>query len=302
MKNKMVNVQDLQDVEVVESKIDKRMKKLYFFKMSEKFFEDARIRAIKEIPGGYEYLVLYFEMMALSLRNGGYIEKTQGINELTHDLSLKIPGYNKTTVETALMLYLGFGLIETDRETYCEMLQVPELTYSETMWAGEKREQRTKKKEIEGKKEREKEIEETFERLWKLYPKKRGKGQVSKRAKADIYQEIGEEQFKRAIGRYVQELKANGTPELFIKMGSTFFNSGYMDYLDKEYTAAPRLATFQEPTAIANNTNRTDQVLEDIMTNDNVFTADGLQKRNFKKEKFSPQELERIYNDYPQLR
>ena len=72
-----------------------------------------------------------------------------------------------------------------------------------------------------------------FERLWSLYPHKRGKGQVSKASKRRLL-DIGFDEFQRAIDRY----KADLDKETWKKPqnGSTFFNSGYVDYLDANYT------------------------------------------------------------------
>lgn len=77
--------------------------------------------------------------------------------------------------------------------------------------------------------------EETFERLWKLYPIKKGKGQVSKTKKKEI-EAVGEDQFKRCIERYkrsVEKERQQGFKDLRYMNGSTFFNSGYVDYLDE---------------------------------------------------------------------
>jgi 2-oxoglutarate dehydrogenase complex dehydrogenase (E1) component-like enzyme len=71
-----------------------------------------------------------------------------------------------------------------------------------------------------------------FEQLWKLYPKKEGKGQISLTQKKKLYS-IGIEEMTRAINRYIEAKK--GVEKQFLKQGSTFFNSGYMDYLDANY-------------------------------------------------------------------
>jgi len=72
-----------------------------------------------------------------------------------------------------------------------------------------------------------------FEDLWKLYPSKKGKGQVSLAAKQRLLK-VGREEMARAIGRYVTDLEKDKEwrrPQ----NGSTFFNSGYVDYLDENY-------------------------------------------------------------------
>lgn len=75
--------------------------------------------------------------------------------------------------------------------------------------------------------------EDFFERIWKLYPLKRGKGKVSK-TKKQVLERIGYEQMQRCVERYVAEIKASGK-EKYMQHGSTFFNSGYVDYLDDNY-------------------------------------------------------------------
>ena len=71
-----------------------------------------------------------------------------------------------------------------------------------------------------------------FERLWKLYPVKKGKGQVSDTKKLKLF-EIGFDEMARAIERYISYVKS--IDYLQYQNGSTFFNSGYVDYLDANY-------------------------------------------------------------------
>ena len=72
-----------------------------------------------------------------------------------------------------------------------------------------------------------------FEKLWNLYPVKKGKGQVSLAAKQRLLK-VGYEEMARAIDRYKAGLEKDSSwrrPQ----NGSTFFNSGYVDYLDANY-------------------------------------------------------------------
>ena len=72
-----------------------------------------------------------------------------------------------------------------------------------------------------------------FERLWKMYPNKKGKGQVSDTQKKRLLA-TGETTLVKAIERYSLELQKDADwrkPQY----GSTFFNSGYVDYLDDNY-------------------------------------------------------------------
>lgn len=75
-----------------------------------------------------------------------------------------------------------------------------------------------------------------FEDVWQLYPNKKGKGQISNTKKKEIFK-LGEE-FERCISRYIKDVeeRRKSFPELKYQNGSTFFNSGYIDFLDENYT------------------------------------------------------------------
>ena len=75
-------------------------------------------------------------------------------------------------------------------------------------------------------------IDENFELLWSLYPRKKGKNSVSKKAKKEAYK-IGYDHMARAIDRYAKENEK--TDPQYIMYGSSFFNTGYVDYLDENY-------------------------------------------------------------------
>ncbi len=92
----------------------------------------------------------------------------------------------------------------------------------------------TKHKQNNKEKNNKKEIEDFFEKLWKLYPKKQGKGSVSDTQKEKLYK-IGYEELERAVNRYIKYIADNSVEEKYIKQGSTFFNSGYVDYLDSNF-------------------------------------------------------------------
>ena len=72
-----------------------------------------------------------------------------------------------------------------------------------------------------------------FEKLWVLYPNKRGKGQISDANKRHLL-DIGFERMARAIDRYKADLARDSWRKP--QNGSTFFHSGYVDYLDENYT------------------------------------------------------------------
>lgn len=82
------------------------------------------------------------------------------------------------------------------------------------------------------KQSRKKEANELFECIWKLYPKKIGKGQVSDTQKLKLL-DIGFDELSRAIQRCCAYNKDKDRQ--YWQNGSTFFNSGYIDFLDENY-------------------------------------------------------------------
>jgi hypothetical protein len=80
-----------------------------------------------------------------------------------------------------------------------------------------------------------KDIDIFFEELWKTYPLKKGKGKISDTQKQKLFG-IGIEELSRAITRYDNEVM----DKTYLQHGSTFFNSGYIDYLDSNYQEKPK--------------------------------------------------------------
>ncbi len=72
------------------------------------------------------------------------------------------------------------------------------------------------------------------DKLWSLYPRKKGKQNAYKKI-PKLIDKYTYEQIERCINRYKAELEEDRTDIRFIKTGETFFNSGYVDYLDINY-------------------------------------------------------------------
>lgn len=172
-------------------------------------------------------------------------------------------GLTESQVRTALKKLKDTGYISTkstnkytiytvnEYQTYIDCGQVAKATTEENTVVenGTKMEQTVERKmeqteenvkencEKPKEKSNKKAIIDCFERLWKKYPNKRGKGQVSDTKKKTLY-EIGEEKIERALKRYLDDLSKDSSwrkPQ----NGSTFFNSGYVDYLDENYEKPP---------------------------------------------------------------
>lgn len=129
-------------------------------------------------------------------------------------------------------------LKEEETEPYLKVTQNDDnsLNNNHFSWKNESiseeksiKESKEKKSKVKNKKE----IEDFFESVWKLYPNKKGKGQVSLKNKKALYQ-LGYETIKLTIERYETEYKKDSDWRKMLH-GSTFFNSGYIDYLDGNY-------------------------------------------------------------------
>lgn len=162
---------------------------------------------------------------------------------------LKDTGYistkstNKYTIYTVneYQKYIDCGQVAeatTEENTVVENGTKMEQPVERKMEQSEENAKETCEKSKENcEKSNKKAINECFERLWKKYPNKRGKGQVSDTKKKTLY-EIGEEKIERALKRYLDDLSKDSSwrkPQ----NGSTFFNSGYVDYLDENYEKPP---------------------------------------------------------------
>ena len=85
----------------------------------------------------------------------------------------------------------------------------------------------TPKKENTKEKSKENIYSDFFEKLWELYPRKRGKSSVSAKAKKELYA-AGYEKVVSAIEAYKKEIA--GREERYILQGSTFFNGRWKDF------------------------------------------------------------------------
>lgn len=179
-------------------------------------------------------------------------------------------GLTESQVRTALKKLKDTGYISTkstnkytiytvnEYQTYIDCGQVAKATTEENTVVenGTKMEQTVERKMEQTdentkenfEKSKKKAINECFERLWKQYPNKKGKGQVSETKKKILYQK-GEEHIQRALKRYLDGLEQDSAwrkPQ----NGSTFFNSGYIDYLDENYEKPPEPKPQRNPASV----------------------------------------------------
>lgn len=70
----------------------------------------------------------------------------------------------------------------------------------------------------------EKEIQEDFEKLWKLYPNKKGKKNAFAAYKRAVKKGVTNKEIQDGIVKYKKQIEVQGTEPRFIAQGSTWFN------------------------------------------------------------------------------
>lgn len=252
---------------------DSTPKRYFWLKLQATYFSQLEQKKMKRQEHGKDMQIVYLRMMLLSIDKGGYIYYQGVYDSLEEELAEEFDepvGIIKETLD-----YLRENsMISIDENSDCFVPESLRLTGSESYSAERMRRKREKdrvshcdrgvtqgdafvtscdeekelEKEIDNKntnsasdnapKASRQEINDFFESVWKLYPNKKGKGQVSDSKKKVLYN-IGFEEISRAIERYKVGLAAEEWRKP--QNGSTFFNSGYIDYLDENYRAGQQL-------------------------------------------------------------
>jgi predicted phage replisome organizer len=239
----------------------------FYMRLKADFFESDEIIILEEMPKGYLYENILFKMYLKSLKHNGRLVLNEKTPYTIQTLSKVIRHSEKDTKE-ALDVLSDLGLVDIIEATgVIFMSNIQNYIGKSSTEADRKRVYRNQiekeKKEAMTndkcpdkcpdktppyididtnidtninnncvKSNPKKEIDECFERLWKEYPNKRGKGQISEAKKKKLF-EVGEEHIKKAIERYLNDLSKESWRQP--QNGSTFFNSGYVDYLDENY-------------------------------------------------------------------
>ena len=257
-----------------------------WIKITTDIFDDEKILLIESLPEADSIIVIWFKLLCLAgkINNSGVFMLNDQI-AYTDKMLATIFRRKEATVQLALQTFEQFGMIEIidgviTIPNWGKHQNLDQLESKKEYMKGYMREYREKQKrlscktnskanskanvsqadkDIDKDKEIDKdidtnyvhskaEIDAFFDVLWNLYPVKKGKGQVSATARKRLY-DIGMDEIQRAIHRYLSELQMDSDwrkPQ----NGSTFFNSGYIDYLDANYEPQVRSqATSKNKTA-----------------------------------------------------
>ncbi len=242
------------------------MAEVKWIRLSVDMFDNRKIKHLRKMPDGVSIILIWVELLTIAGRcnSGGMIFLTENIPYTTKMLADEL-GFEENTVILAISAFKKLGMIQEfneallitgweehqnidglerireqnrkrvakhrdkQKELPCNVTVTPEVTQCNAI-----------EREIELDIDKEKDIKHIvhearalFEDLWKLYPSKKGKGQVSDTKKKELLK-IGKDELERAIDRYKADLKKDADWRK-TQNGSTFFNSGYVDYLDNNY-------------------------------------------------------------------
>ena len=249
------------------------MSEVKWIKITTNMFEDEKIDFIESLPESDAILVIWIKLLAQAgkTNSNGFIFLTEQIPYNDEMLAHKFRR-SLNVVKLALQTLKQLEMIQYNEEGFLKIanwekhqnIEGLDKIREQTRLRVEKH--REKQKELEGNKERnvtvtqgnerelelELELDKTivqpeeekptkktidlhFEKVWsELIPEmKRGKGQISDGKKTQLYKS-GDE-FKRCVSRYLLDVNKRRIkqPDLNYQMGSTFINSGYVDYLDE---------------------------------------------------------------------
>lgn len=127
---------------------DKTVKRYYWLKLKEDFFQDKEVKKLRKIAGGDTYTIIYLKLMLLSLKSDGLLY-FDGIEDTFHEeLALEIDE-DAENVRVTLMYLERMGLLQLKDEDEMYLTQMDTLICSESESAQRVRRHRAKMKQIE---------------------------------------------------------------------------------------------------------------------------------------------------------
>lgn len=120
-------------------------KRYYWLKLMKDFFQQARIKKLRKIPGGDTYVVIYLKMMLLAINSDGEIVFESIEPTFEEELALTLDE-EVDAVKILVAFLKANDLIRQKNESDFYMVEVPSLVGSETAAAERKRRSRAKQK------------------------------------------------------------------------------------------------------------------------------------------------------------
>lgn len=264
----------------------------YWIKLTDHFLTSDTVDFLLSQKNGANYVVLYQMLCLKSVNSNGLLARQIGEIIVPYDvekIQRDCKHFDIDTVRVALELYKKLGLVYEQQDGILQITDFDRLVGSQTISAEKKQIQianrqggkqggtkvenfppeikilRDKEIDIEEKniiKKENPKIQQEFEEVWKLYPRKEDKKKAfmaykTARKKASF------DEIKKGVETYSNYIKENNTDKCYIKLGATYFNGecwannyeqrtkqGKANFTEREYTAQEMNSIFEKVPSI----------------------------------------------------
>ena len=226
-------------------------KRYYWLKLKENYFDSPKIKKLRKIAGGDTYTIIYLKLQLLSIKNNGIIEYEKIEPTFQEELALKLDE-DVENISVTLSYLQSQGLVDVNENNDFFLIEASNNIGSESESAERVRLFRERKNQIalqcnesvtevkqislsnsnsnsnsnstsNNKDNKDSEIEQEFEEVWKLYPRKEDKKKAFSAYKT-ARKKASFDEIKKGVETYSQHIKASNTDKRYIKLGATYFN------------------------------------------------------------------------------
>lgn len=225
----------------------------YWIKLTDHFLTSDTVDFLLSQKNGANYVVLYQMLCLKSVNSNGLLARQIGEIIVPYDvekIQRDCKHFDVDTVRVALELYKKLGLVYEQQDGILQIANFDRLIGSQTISAEKKQIQianrqsgkqggtkveifppeikilRDKEIDIEEKniiKKENPKIQQEFDEIWKIYPRKEDKKKAflaykTARKKASF------DEIKNGVETYSNYIKASNTDKCYIKLGATYFN------------------------------------------------------------------------------
>lgn len=227
-----------------------------WIKITTNMFDDEKIKLIEAMPDKDAILIIWVKLLvqAGKCNASGYLLLNQNF-PYTDEMLSTVFNRPLNTVRMALETFKSFGMIDFNDNSF----YISNWEKHQNVDGMEKIREQTRKRVAEHRANQKalscnvtcnatitqsnatdididkeyKTYSAFFESVWELYPEKKGKASISKTQKEKL-EKVGYDTLVKCINRY----KKDKPDWKQWQNGSTFFNKGYTDYLDENYSVS----------------------------------------------------------------
>lgn len=227
-------------------------KRYYWLKLKENYFDSPKIKKLRKIAGGDTYTIIYLKLQLLSIKNNGIIEYEKIEPTFQEELALKLDE-DVENISVTLSYLQSQGLVDVNENNDFFLIEASNNIGSESESAERVRLFRERKNQIalqcndsvtevkqisisnsnsnststsnstSNNKDKNGEIEQEFEEVWKIYPRKEDKKKAFSAYKT-ARKKSSFDEIKKGVETYSNHIRVSNTDKRYIKLGATYFN------------------------------------------------------------------------------